>query len=118
MDNETIYMSERVVDMIREAGALLIFTAPYSPHLNPIEYFFSSYKAALRRIRYESELEWFDAHCEALLSVSPEGARNTFRDCDYPFAAEYCSKMNVMKIIRRLLPILAVAAANAQQGLH
>jgi len=49
MDNASTHMSEEVEDAINDVGAVLIYGAPYSPHLNPIENYFSIYKAYLKR---------------------------------------------------------------------
>jgi hypothetical protein len=37
MDNLSVHNSKRVKRLIEEAGAALLFLAPYSPDLNPIE---------------------------------------------------------------------------------
>jgi len=43
MDNAIIQMSERIEEMINDAGGILLFIAPNSPHINPIlEYCTSS----------------------------------------------------------------------------
>jgi hypothetical protein len=49
MDNASIHQDPRVRQCIEEAGALLIYCAPYSPDLNPIEFVFHQYKAFLKR---------------------------------------------------------------------
>jgi hypothetical protein len=49
MDNCPIHNDPRVRARIEGAGARLIYTAPYSPDLNPIEFCFHQYKAFLRR---------------------------------------------------------------------
>ena len=82
MDNAIIHCSDRVRNLIEGAGALIIFTAPYSPHLNPIEYMFSIYKAKLRRIG--STMDWLSAHYEAMAAVTPEFAHNEFCHCNVP----------------------------------
>jgi transposase len=41
MDNSLIHISKKVVEMIHDAGAQIVFTTPYSPDLNPIEFMFS-----------------------------------------------------------------------------
>lgn len=47
MDNASTHTCDELVEMIRDAGAFIIFGPPYSPHLNPIEKYFSVYKAYL-----------------------------------------------------------------------
>ena len=49
MDNASTHMDEEVDRMICDAGALLLYTAPYSPDLNPIEKMFNVYKMHLKR---------------------------------------------------------------------
>jgi hypothetical protein len=49
MDNASIHKDPRVRKLIEDAGAQLIYTAPYSPDLMPIEFPFHQYKAYLRR---------------------------------------------------------------------
>ena len=39
LDNARIHFSARIFDLIKNAGALIILTAPSSLHLNWIEYF-------------------------------------------------------------------------------
>ena len=48
IDNATIHHSERVHGLIMATGAKIIYTAPYSPDLNPIEYYFGVYKSYLK----------------------------------------------------------------------
>lgn len=90
MDNATIHLSERTEEIINDAGAILLLTAPYSPHLNPIEYFFSTYKASLKKCSYERSegTTWFDVHWKSLQSVTPEASRKTFQLCNFPLSAE------------------------------
>ena len=49
LDNATIHKDPRVVEAIRAVGAVVVWTAAYSPDLNPIERCFSLYKRFLRR---------------------------------------------------------------------
>ena len=84
MDNVIMHLSEKVQKMIAEKGALLIFTAPFSPELNPIELMFSTYKAMLKR---HYGLDWYAAHYAALEAVTPDKARNDYFHCDIPGAA-------------------------------
>jgi len=79
MDNATIHMDPRVRLLIEgevgnaeypPTGAILIYTAPFSPDLNPIEFCFHQYKACLKRNPFLCRLDWRKAHTHALGSVS------------------------------------------------
>ena len=50
LDNASIHTSEQVKELIRDAGAKSLFTALHSPHLNPIECFFSTHKTKLKQL--------------------------------------------------------------------
>ena len=50
LDNASIHKDPRVVHLIEGVGAKVIWTAPYSPWLNPIEHCFSFYKRRLARL--------------------------------------------------------------------
>ena len=78
LDNASIHHGDRVVELIRSTGAEILYTAPYSPDLNPIEFMFGKYKSMLRRYK---NLEISDAHVAALLSITPSDARGYFRHC-------------------------------------
>ena len=41
MDNALTHMGDEIEAAITAAGAILIYGAPFSPHLNPIELYFS-----------------------------------------------------------------------------
>ena len=87
MDNASTHMAHEVRDMIMERGAYLLYTAPYSPDLSPIEYGFHIYKSQLKRHSkdFESE-EWWLLHKKALSSVSKDTAIMEFRKCGIPFS--------------------------------
>ena len=71
MDNAPQHQDPRVVALIKAAGALVIFTAPYSPDLNPIEFAFHQYKANLRRQgRKFNPRDFGEYHAKALMSVT------------------------------------------------
>jgi transposase len=80
LDNCTTHTGQRVRDLIECAGAILLFTAPRSPDLSPIEYCFHVYKAALKRsITNESITSVEMAHLHAVQAVTADIARNQFR---------------------------------------
>ena len=43
LDNASTHNSDKVVRLIEAVGAVVVFTAPFSPDLNPIENYFSVY---------------------------------------------------------------------------
>ena len=97
LDNASTHMTYEVVDAIRATGAIIIYSAPYSPDLNPIEIFFSMYKAPLKRIGEGPIMtDWTVAHLHALGCVSRDNGIKYFRSCGIPGAErlitseEYC----------------------------
>jgi transposase len=84
LDNASIHNSDRVRQLILSRGAKLIFTAPYSPDLNPIELFFSVYKAMLQRYSYQKGYSWQTAHRLALRAMTPEKARHFYQKAQVP----------------------------------
>jgi transposase len=85
LDNASTHMSERVQQLIYATGATIIYGAPYSPHLNPIENYFSIYKAYLKRntSRMHSA-DWKKVHEEALQEVNRDTGIRFFRRCKVP----------------------------------
>ncbi len=84
MDNASIHNSENIRQLIEDAGALLVFTAPYSPEYNPIEYMFGEYKKSLKRHSHQEGYDWHAVHLQALNVVTPSMAKNFFRHCQVP----------------------------------
>jgi len=81
LDNASIHHSQKIIDMITSTGAIIIYTVPYSPDLNPIELMFGRYKTALKR--HEGK-PWLQAHFAALNSVTPAMARAFFCHSQVP----------------------------------
>jgi hypothetical protein len=86
LDNATVHHSEKIRDLIYSTGAIILYLAPYSPDLNPIELMFNEYKKKLRRLERS---HWHDAHLMGLESVSPAMARSFFRHCGVPACQGY-----------------------------
>ena len=84
MDNASIHNALRVRDIIEGAGALLIYTAPYSPEYNPIESMFGEHKKSLKRHSYDGTKSWIRVHNIALASVTPDMAKSFFRNSQVP----------------------------------
>jgi hypothetical protein len=108
MDNASIHGSERVRELIDGAGAKLIYTAPYSPDLNPIEFMFLVYKAGLQRYT-NGGYDWRIANNLALDEMTPTKARNFFRKAEVP----YCRKLQESQGVNVSLLAAAHAASSS-----
>jgi transposase len=63
MDNASFHKSKETVALIESVGASVLFLPPYSPDFNPIEQFWGTLKARIRRVAvYFDTLE--EAVCE------------------------------------------------------
>jgi len=114
MDNASIHHAiiEKMESLAwEEKGAIILFTAPYSPDLNPIEYFFSVYKAYLKREHRRPREEWELVHREALAAVTAGAARRTFAKCDFPFAADLVQEEDAEEDAAAAAAVAAAAAA-------
>ena len=89
MDNASIHNSVRVKEIIEGAGALLVYTAPYSPEINPIEYMFGEYKKALKRHSNQPGYDWIAVHDQAIRSVTPPMAKQFYKHCKMPMIEEW-----------------------------
>lgn len=64
----------------------LLYTAPYSPDLNPIELGFSVYKSNLKQLYEIGLVDWYEAHCQAIGAVTRDITIKEFRCCGVPFS--------------------------------
>ena len=79
MDNCSIHLDRRVRELIEGAGAIILYSAAYSPELIPIEAMFSQWKAYLKRHFVEFNDSWYEVHQAALGSITPQQGLNYFR---------------------------------------
>ena len=79
MDNCSIHMDPEIARLIHEAGAVIVYSAPYACDLIPIESMFHSYKAFLRRHSASFLTDFWHTHEMALHSLTPTEGLNTFR---------------------------------------
>ena len=84
MDNASTHMGDEIEAAITAAGAILIYGAPFSPHLNPIELYFSQYKAYLKRNDKRMIKDWYPVHTEALNVIDRNMGINFFRKSKVP----------------------------------
>jgi hypothetical protein len=79
MDNATVHKDPRVVELIEARGAILIWSAAYSPDLNPIERCFSNFKRSLQHHAPQFPGEMMLLHDTCLrTSVTPRQIRNFY----------------------------------------
>lgn len=77
LDNATVHPPQEVENLCAEYGVHVVWTAPYSPDLNPIEYFFRVYKASMRRLILVCDEQ--TAHYNALcMCLNKEIIRNVY----------------------------------------
>ena len=81
MDNAVTHMSHEVESAINDTGAVLIYGAPYSPHLNPIENYFFIYKVYLKRNQERMNHHWNVVHMEGLQQVDHRKGIKYFKRC-------------------------------------
>ena len=87
MDNASTHMRSKVKELINGVGAYLLYTAPYSPDLNPIELAFGEYKKSLKRDYELASFDWYQAHLNAIES-SKDTCIKQFRKCGVPLSNE------------------------------
>ena len=63
---------------------MLICGALFSPHLNPINYYFSQYKSYLKRNDRRMLVDWHSLHVEALSVVNRDMGIKYFRKSKVP----------------------------------
>lgn len=85
MDNLRTHHIQAVSDLLRSAGAQVLYLPAYSPDLNPIEKLWSKVKAILRKLRIRS-LDALDAAIRfALDQVSTDDCAGWFSCAGYCF---------------------------------
>ena len=84
MDNASTHMSDEVEYAIAATGAILVYGAPYSPHLNPIELYFAQYKSYLKRNDRRMLYDWYSVHTDALNVVDRDMGIKFFRKSKVP----------------------------------
>jgi transposase len=85
LDNASIHMDNEIVTLIQRKGAYILYTAGFSPDINPIENMFVIYKACVKRKQsLMTSNSWYDLHLFALGTVSPDIALSEFKKCGFP----------------------------------
>jgi transposase len=83
LDNLSSHKGPRVRELIRAAGAEVLYLPPYSPDLNPIENAFSKIKQALRTLGLRIMDTLWSTMQSVLDRITPNDAAGYFRHCGY-----------------------------------
>jgi putative transposase len=83
MDNLGSHKSKAVRQLIRSAGAKLIFLPKYSPDLNPIEQVFAKLKHLLRKAAARTAETICAAVARLLAAFTPQECTNYFKNAGY-----------------------------------
>lgn len=85
MDNLSPHKSEPTLELVRQAGAQVLFLPAYSPDLNPIEMMWSKVKSLLRAGEARTLPDLVSAIGQALAKVTAQDALGWFGACGYSF---------------------------------
>lgn len=83
LDNLSSHKRPRVAELIRAAGADVVYLPPYSPDLNPIELAFSKVKQALRSLAARTVSDQWQHMQPILDQVTAADTHGYFRHCGY-----------------------------------
>ncbi|KAF4486484.1 hypothetical protein CGGC5_v005827 [Colletotrichum fructicola Nara gc5] len=87
MDNASFHHSDRIREMCTAAGVVLLYSAPYSPDIIPIEHFFGELKNFIRQVWNEhqgfiiADFQSFLEECVMVVGQRKKSARGHFRNC-------------------------------------
>lgn len=84
MDNLSAHKSQKVQQMIEEAGCSWVYLPTYSPDLNPIEMLWSQFKSHLRKEAARTQEKLDALIWPALCRATPQHIRNWFLKAGYP----------------------------------
>jgi transposase len=83
MDNLSAHKVTAVINAIRDRGADVLFTPPYSPEFNPIEKAWAKLKDILRKKETRTRKAFDDAIAEALPQITINDIRGWTEHCGY-----------------------------------
>ena len=85
MDNLPAHKVAGVREVIRAAGASILYLPPYSPDLNPIEQVFAKIKALLRKAAARTKAALWDTIAASLQAFGPDECRSYLINSGYEF---------------------------------
>lgn len=85
MDNHKAHvkLEKEAKEEMSKHGITIVLLPPYHPELNPIEYFWSRFKAYLRKKKAHFLTALRVAIDDAFELLGPDSARNLFKACGY-----------------------------------
>ena len=78
-----VHLGPDVRKLVARYERTLLHLPAYSPDFNPVELLFSKIKAFVKKLRPLALPDLIQAFADAVLSVSPTDAKNTFVHCGY-----------------------------------
>lgn len=83
LDNLSSHKRTRTRELIKAAGAAVLFLPPYSPDFNPIEMIFAKAKQLLRSLACRTREALWVAMQSVLDQITASDATNCFQHCGY-----------------------------------
>lgn len=83
LDNLSAHKDTQAIELIKSAGAEVLFLPPYSPDLNPIEKMWSKVKEFLRSAKARTFEALMEAIASALKTITAQDAVAWFQSCGY-----------------------------------
>jgi hypothetical protein len=104
LDNASIHMAEEIVSLIQSKRAYILYTAAFSPDINPIDTMFVIYKACVKRNQaLMASNSCYDLHLFALGTITPDIALSEFKKCGLPI-----KDLNTVKEKQEIIVALAI----------
>jgi transposase len=86
-DNVSFHKQKEMIELIRSAGARVVFLPPYSPDLSPIEKMWSKMKEVLKKNKPRTKADFHMALSAALSSMNDGDFEEWYDACGYSLAA-------------------------------
>jgi hypothetical protein len=84
LDNASIHMDYEIMNLIQSKGAYILYTAEFSPDINPIDNMFVIYKACVKHNQaLMASNSWYDSHVFTLGTVTPGIALSKLKNVDF-----------------------------------
>lgn len=83
LDNLSAHKDTQAIELIKSAGAEVLFLPPYSPDLNPIEKMWSKVKEFLRSAKARTFEALMEAITSAPKTITAQDAVAWFQSCGY-----------------------------------